>query len=117
MIFTRGDTFDFKFQRRNKTTKEIITEKPDKMYFTVKENDKTNDVIFQKRLDNNTISYDEETYYYSITIEPEDTNDIDYGTYYYDIEIITGKKVKTIAKGTLSIDSEITFAINEVQSG
>lgn len=113
MIFVRGDTFEFKFQRKTKD-KQVITEKPDKMYFTVKNNDTENDYIFQKSLGDNTISYDEETYYYYVTIDPEDTNNLDYGTYYYDIEIITNNKVKTISIGTLSITSEITFSSNEV---
>lgn len=34
MEITRGDTFEFRFQRKNQN-KEVITEKPDKMYFTV----------------------------------------------------------------------------------
>lgn len=113
MRFIRGDTFEFKFQRKTKD-KQVITEKPDKMYFTVKKNDKENDYIFQKRLDNNTISYDETTNYYTITIDSSDTDNLDYGTYYYDIEIITNNKVKTISIGTLSITSEITFSSNEV---
>lgn len=113
MNFTRGDTYDFKFQRKNKKTKEVITEKPDNMYFTVKVNDTVDDFIFQKKLSNNTITYDEETYYYSITIESTDTDNLPYGIYYYDIEVITGTKVKTIAKGSISIESEITFASNE----
>lgn len=113
MEITRGDTFEFRFQRKNQN-KEVITEKPDKMYFTVKENDRTEDYLFQKRLNNNTISYDEVSYYYNITIDPEDTNNLSYGTYYYDIEVITNNKVKTIAKGQLSITSEITFESNEV---
>lgn len=113
MNMTRGDTYEFKFQRRNQN-QEVITQKPDKMYFTVKENDETEDFILQKRLDDNTISYDEETHYYHITIEPKDTSGWQYGTYYYDIEIITNNKTKTIKKGTLSITSEITFESNEV---
>ena len=77
MEITRGDTFEFRFQRKNQH-QEVITEKPDKMYFTVKENDRTEDYIFQKRLDNATISYDEVSYYYNITIEPEDTDSLSY---------------------------------------
>lgn len=113
MDITRGDTFDIKFQRKNKN-KEVIKEQPDKMYFTVKQDDNTVDTVFQKTLGDGSISFDSETYYYNLTIEPEDTNDLDYGTYYYDIEVIIGTKVKTIAKGTINITSEITFSVNEV---
>ena len=49
MNMTRGDTYEFKFQRKNQN-KEVITEKPDKMYFTVKENDEMEDFILQKKI-------------------------------------------------------------------
>lgn len=42
MDITRGDTFDIKFQRKNKY-KDVIKEQPDKMYFTVKQDDNTVD--------------------------------------------------------------------------
>lgn len=112
MNMTRGDTYEFKFQRKNQN-KEVITEKPDKMYFTVKENYYLKDFLFQKRLEDNSITYDEETNYYMLTINPEDTNNLSYKDYVYDIEIIDGDKVKTIAKGTLKITEEVTFAKNE----
>lgn len=112
MNMTRGDTYEFKFQRKNQN-KKVITEKPDKMFFTVKENYYLKDFLFQKRLEDNSITYDEETNYYMLTINPEDTNDLSYKDYVYDIEIIDGDKVKTIAKGKLKITEEVTFAENE----
>lgn len=108
----RGDTKTLKFQRRT-TNNEVITKKPDKLYFTVKTGYYTKDYLFQKRLDTN-ISYNEEDNYYRFTIEPSDTNELDYGDYVFDIEIITGEVVKTIAKGTFKILEEVTFAENEV---
>lgn len=113
MQMTRGDTFEFRFQRQT-TDKQVITTKPDKMFFTVKNNTFLTDFLFQKSLEAGTITYDEDTYYYNVTIEPQDTNELSYGDYYYDIEIIDNGKVKTIAKGTLTIEEEVTFAANEV---
>lgn len=112
MKMIRGDTFEFRFQRQT-SDKQIITNKPDKMFFTLKTNTYTNNFLFQKSLQDNTISYDEDTHYYNITIDPEDTNGLRYGKYYYDIEIINKGKVKTIAKGILEIEDEVTFASNE----
>lgn len=108
----RGDTKTLKFQRKSKAG-ELITEKPDKMFFTVKKGCYTKDYLFQKRLDTD-ISYNEDDNYYRFTIEPSDTDELDYGDYVFDIEIITGEVVKTIAKGTLKILEEVTFAENEV---
>lgn len=113
LLFTKGDTFEFCFQRKNKN-KEVITTKPDKMYFSVKEDINSKDVLFQKRLSDSTISYNEETYYYNITIDPSDTDNLNLGDYYYDIEIIDNNKVKTIKKGIISLTYQITDKDNEV---
>lgn len=113
MEMTRGDTFEFRFQRQT-TDKQIITTKPDKMFFTVKNNTYLQKALIQKKLEDNTITFDEKTNYYHVTINPEDTNDLSYGDYSYDIEIIDKGKVKTIAKGILRITDEVTFASNEV---
>ena len=112
MNITRGDTTEIKFKRTT-ADGQVITEKPDKMFFTVKENYYLKDFLFQKRLEDNSITYDEETNYYMLTINPEDTNNLSYKDYVYDIEIIDGDKVKTIAKGRLKITEEVTFAENE----
>ena len=108
----RGDTKSLKFQRRT-TNNEVIAEKPDKMFFTVKKGCYTKDYLFQKRLDTN-ISYDEDDNYYRFTIEPSDTDELDYDDYVFDIEIIKNDIKKTIAKGTFKVESEVTFAENEV---
>ena len=78
--FIRGDTFPFKIIRKTED-QEIIKEKPDEMFFTVKKNYSEKEYKFQKRLSNGTIIYDEETNYYNIIINPEDTNDLDFGKY------------------------------------
>lgn len=67
MKFTRGDTFLFKFQRKNKDGG-IITRQPNEMYFTVKYGNNTESFVFQKTL--NDITVDSENYYH-IRINPE----------------------------------------------
>lgn len=109
----RGDTKSFKFQRKT-TNNEVITEKPDKMFFTVKSGYYSKDYLFQKRLDTDIIYKEEDNYYY-FTINPKDTNELDYDdNYVFDIEIIKGDTVKTIAKGKFAVKKEVTFAENEV---
>ena len=113
IIVTRGDTKHLKIKRMDKN-QVVITEKPDKMFFTVKKDYFSKDYLFQKKL-NDDIIYNEENNYYNLTIEPFDTNELKYGDdYVFDIEIITGDNVKTIAKGNFIIEQEVTFAENEV---
>ena len=109
----RGDTKSFKFQRKT-TNNEVITEKPNKMFFTVKKYYYSKSFLIQKILDKDII-YNEEDNYYYFTIDPYDTNELNYSDdYVFDIEIITDNKVKTIAKGNFIIEKEVTFAENEV---
>ena len=108
----RGDTKKIKFQRKTKN-KVVITEKPDKMYFTVKKSYYHKDVLFQKKLDEDII-YNEQDNYYYLTIESNDTDELDYDKYVFDIEIINNNEKKIIAIGELMLDKEVTFAKNEV---
>ena len=113
MNLIRGDTLNLKFKRIDRNG-EVIKEKPEKLFFTVKNSYYDKDYLFQKSLEKGTISYDENDNYYRFTIEPEDTNNLIFGKYVYDIEVVNLDIVKTIAKGTLEIEEEVTFAENEV---
>lgn len=109
MEFIRGDTAKFKFQRHD-ANGDVITTKADDIYFTVKENGYSDDVLLQKTIED--MEFDD-NYYYHFTIEPSDTDDFEYGTYRYDIEVIH-EGVKTTTVGELVIEEEITFAKDEV---
>ena len=112
MKIRRGDYKLFKFQRKNKK-KEIITDLPNKMYFTVKENEYKEKALFQKTLENG-ITYTTNDNYYHIEILPEDTDNLAYGNYKYDIEIIyDSTKRKTLIVDELEITEEITHKNNE----
>ena len=110
MKIIRGDNKTFTFQRKNKS-REVITEKPDKMYLTIKQNEYEKRALIQKTFDDG-IRFEEDTYY--VDFVPEDTDDLSFGEYVYDIEIINGDIVKTIKKDTFIIDSEVTHKENEV---
>lgn len=109
---TRGDTQILKFQRRNKDG--IITTKANEMYFTIKENTNQKKYLLQKKLDDG-ISFNNEDYYYRITINSTDTDDLSYGKYKYDIEVKDTNYVKTISIGDFIITEEVTFVGNEVE--
>lgn len=109
MEFTRGDTYKFKFQRLD-VNNEVITTKADKMWFTVKENYYTNKIILQKTLENGDITFDEE-YYYHITINNEDTQELSYKSYVCDIQTETNGVIKTIYKDNFTLLEEVTFEV------
>lgn len=111
MKFTRGDTHCFRFQR--KRNKQPIVDQAENIYFTVKEyNSDDAPVLIQKTIED--IEFDS-NYYYHVSILPKDTNELEYKTYYYDIEVKIGEDyVKTIKKGQLILTDESTTAKDEV---
>lgn len=114
---TRGDTLRLKFQRMTEN-KEVIKEQVDEMFMTCKKRYSSQDYVFQKCLSKGSITYDGNTGYYHIKIEPEDTENLRYREYVFDIEITQDNNIKTVLKGTLNITEEATWSINkkEVQN-
>lgn len=107
MRITRGDTKNLAFTRKDGNGA-VIESIPDEVWFTVKENCTTEKKLIQKTFTSEDITIDE-NYQYHFTIAHEDTKDLDYGEYVYDIQIKSGNYIKTIAKDELIIESEVTF--------
>ena len=102
----RGDTQSFELEITENNESVTV----DSIYFTVKNDTHTDEVLFQKKLnDGITLTND----VYNITIDPSDTDELDYGRYAYDIEIIKNSVKKTILVGILEISEEVTFTNNE----
>ena len=80
------------------------------IHFTVHDANDTSarKIIIQKKLTDGTITKDGNVY--SFSIRPEDTDYIDFGTYYYDIELIRGDQIHQTFVGKLIITEEVTFA-------
>ena len=112
MKFRRGDTFFIKFRRRD-FNNETITHISEKMWFTVKENAYTKEKLIQKTLADGNIIFDD-NHYYHVIIEHDDTKDLDYGTYYCDIQVENEGVITTIYKDTFELDEEVTFEGNDV---
>lgn len=107
----RNDSLTLKFQRLAPDGN-VITDEADKLFFTVKQNNITDTVVFQKTKED--MEYDSETGTYRFTILPEDTVSLPYGTYKYDLEVVNGTDYKkTISIGDFNILDEVTFAVNE----
>ena len=111
----QGDTSPiYKFQRKN-ANKEIITTQPQKMWITFKENTYKKEALFQKTLEQG-IKYNASDNYYRFQIDPQDTGDLPYGIYSFDIAIINeaGEKKTLLSDGTLEILEHCTKKNNEV---
>lgn len=104
----------YKFQRKN-TDGEPITSLPQKMWITFKEGVYTNEVLFQKTLEDG-ISYSEEDNYYRFNIKSEDTENMPYGMYGFDIAIINeeGEKKTLLNDGIFKVQKHYTKKQNEV---
>lgn len=111
----RGDIRDIPFGVYTTVDGEevIYTDDFDEIYFTVKKRFTDEEYVFQKRLTDGTITRDT-NYIYHISIEADDTNNIQFGEYVFDIEVVTGTVIKQTTTGSLTIGYESTYASNEV---
>ena len=101
----KGDTYS------SSLTVENLGQDIDSSYYTCRDslNDNSN-VLFQKSLNNgiSLVEYDEENDIrkYAIRVAPEDTKDIQSGTYYYDLQVNVTNDVFTIMKGKFIIEQD-----------
>ena len=105
--FTRGDTYSITFQRKD-ANGNVIPVKSEKMWLTVKKNYKTETILIEKTLADGTIQYDEDGFYH-VTFEPQDTRNLKYKKYVFDIEVENMGVVSTIYKGIIELTNEVTF--------
>jgi hypothetical protein len=115
MDFTliRGDTYNLTFSLSLANGNAYILSENDKCYFTVKKDLIQEDYVFQKR-NGAGIEYNEEQGLYRIKIEQEDTCDLNFGTYQFDIKVKIGDEiVKTLLKGTFVLTNNATHRCNE----
>lgn len=111
--FTRGDTKVFKFRLRDRQKQPLNLTSTDKLYLTAKKDANSNAVLFQKTIGNG-IELKEDGYYH-VTINPDDTNQLPYGSYGYDIQVKTGTgKVTTLIVATITLTEEYTHKGDEV---
>ena len=114
--FKRGDTQVLKkFKLLDANKQEVILTASEELYFTVKKNTKTLAYLLQKKLGEGIELGDDG--YYHITIDPQDTNSLDYGEYVYDIELKSVQNnnvfVRTFLEGTITLEDEVTWGGNE----
>jgi len=109
----RGDSRPMKFKIKNKDGTECDIGF-NEIYITFKESYHSKEALFQKRLTNKDITKDEDGYYH-FTILPEDTENLRYTRYYFDIEVHNRQPlIKQTTIGILELTQEVTFTENEV---
>lgn len=115
IVMPRGDYRGIKFELCNKNTDNSIEEIIfDDIFITFKKYTSSKNMLFQKRLSNGDITKDEDGYYH-FGIFPEDTEKLEYGQYYFDIEVYKENPIiKQTFLGILELTPEVTFKENEV---
>ena len=102
----RGDTLSFGFQITG-----LEGQEPDEIYFSCKENLEDVEYIFSLTLGDGIEkrSYDQttDTLTYGVRVAPELTEAVDFGKYFYDLQLDINDDVLTLMKGKLSIEWEV----------
>ena len=101
----RGDTLMLTLNLKKKETEEeYIPEDGDQIIFTLRKNYKglnNDEILLQKFVDIYTSLL--------LEIEPEDTNNLEYGSYKYDIEFDSWDgKIDTVLQGSFKLTKEVT---------
>ena len=101
---TRGDTLSFGVEIYN------LGQNLDSAFFTCKRNHDDEVELFQKTLNDGITldSVENGDYFYRVRIAPEDTELIEPGKYYYDLQISVNGDVFTILKGVLTLDFDVS---------
>lgn len=96
----RGDTLAFNMEI------EGLQSDLDNAYFSCKASYSEESYIFQKTLGDGITMIDTGVYF--VRVAPEDTNNIEPGRYYYDLQLCVGEDVYTVLSGVLEIDHDVT---------
>ena len=94
---------------------QLAHEEMDEVYFTVKTSHYIREPLFQKKASDGSLPSDGNGSYV-LTINPEDTNDLDFGAYEFDIEVVKLPTIKRTFTGYLILAPEVTHACNEVNA-
>ena len=115
--FARGDLYVFPFAVF--IDDEQYTGTLDSIYFTVKKHYFDENPVFQKKLSDGSIIQNNDGTY-TIRIEPEDTENLAFGTYDCDIQVEKSDdgvvQIKRTFFGKLKLFPEVTHAENESEA-
>ena len=109
--FPRGDTCPVSFSLTDANGEPLVPTETTEIYFTMKKNYNTANVILQKRLSTGAITVTDGVC--SFTLTHQDTALMNYGKYNYDIQLKEGLYVKTLVIGEITLTNEATHLSNE----
>ncbi len=107
----RGDTEGLFFTLTDPNGEIPDMDSTEEIYFTVKKSYKSSTAIFQKKWSDGDILYINGQG--QIILEHDDTAQLPYGTYVWDIQFKSGDYVCTVAMGELELTDESTHKNNE----
>lgn len=96
----RGDTLAFDLEIEGLTTDLKSA------CFSCKSSYSEQDYVFQKSLGDGIARIDAGKYH--VRVAPDDTDGIDPGKYYYDLQLCAGNDTYTVLSGTLEIRADVT---------
>lgn len=104
LFMVRGDTLKFSVEI------EGLTDDLTGAYFSCKKNKDDTNYIFQKSLSDGIekASETETSKTYQVTVAPEDTQNVDEGNYFYDLQIEVDGDVFTPLLAILKIEKDVT---------
>lgn len=115
MKFVRGDSFAFKILLSFANNKPIKTSDIETLFVTCRQYPNINfPVLFQKML--NDVEIDKDGYCH-IVFEPVDTEDLDYGKYFFDIEITLNSGYRKSKLYEFELTKETTIHEAGVEDG
>lgn len=107
----RGDSIPLKFAIKTADGQIVQINDIETLYLTCKKNtDNVAPILFQKTLEDMTLSDD----YYHVVIEPEDTEKLNYGEYFFDIEVTLKNGYRKTSFHTLNLTDEVTLHRSEM---
>lgn len=78
---TRGDTMFLEIQLTNENGNEYTPAETDRVFFRVKRNANAKEVLISKEIPTDSMV---------LQLDEADTKDMKFGTYYYEVELVTG---------------------------
>ena len=103
----KGDTLDFNFQVQG-----LDGATPDSIYFTCREKPESENYYFRRSLGNGVLLLSQDatsdTNTYSVRVRPDQTEGLNAGRYYYDLQMSVDNDVLTLMKGHINIEWDVT---------
>jgi hypothetical protein len=103
IIMTRGDTLSFGVEVTDIDGNPMTF---DTAYMTCKKSCTDLIPVFQKSLEDGISQVGDD---YVVRVAPEDTEHVEAGRYYYDLQVGVGQDIFTILRGVIDLLQDVTF--------